>query len=172
VRKCSGCALIHTFGSSDSKSTSFEERAVSNSLTCAKGSIRCRLAPARMLKQIAAVSPPWSLPTNNQFFRLCGSPHNLHSSKPLTRQDCSRFHPHPAITDGLSCPPFRERSHSSCAFVHERRNRCAFQPTLRRRAPRNAGWSAEAFAELPPKPAGPLLGQVRLCRGKANSVIP
>jgi hypothetical protein len=37
-----------------------------------KDSIRYRLALARMVKSIAAVSLPWSLPTNNQFFRARG----------------------------------------------------------------------------------------------------
>jgi hypothetical protein len=42
--------------------------------------IRWRLAPAKMLKQIAAVSPPWSLPTNNQFFLLIAQSRNVRST--------------------------------------------------------------------------------------------
>ena len=57
-----------------------EDKAISNALTYANGSIRWRLAPARMLKQIAAVSPPWSLPTNNQFLRLIAQSRNVRSA--------------------------------------------------------------------------------------------
>lgn len=63
-KKCSECALIHPSGSRDSNSTSSDESDTSKARTYANGSIRCRLAPARMLKQIAAVSPPWSLLIN------------------------------------------------------------------------------------------------------------
>ena len=69
MRTCSGCAAIQTSGKSDSRSTSSDERATNKARTYANGSILLRLAPARMLKQIAAVSPPRSLPTNIQFLR-------------------------------------------------------------------------------------------------------
>ena len=55
---CSGCAAIQTSGRSDSKSASGDERAINKARTYANGSIVYRLALARMLKQIAAVSPP------------------------------------------------------------------------------------------------------------------
>ena len=52
-------------------SASSDDKAASKAETHAHGSIRCRLAPAKMLKQIAAVLPPWSLPTKSQFFTSC-----------------------------------------------------------------------------------------------------
>src|SRR5262249_5564531 len=57
-RKCSGCAAIRTSGKSDLRSTSAEDSAISNWRTYVNGSIPCRLAPARTLIKIAAVSPP------------------------------------------------------------------------------------------------------------------
>ena len=47
--------MIQTSDSSDSQSTCSDDKAVSKAETYANGSIRCRLAPAKMLKQIAAV---------------------------------------------------------------------------------------------------------------------
>jgi hypothetical protein len=71
VSRCSGCGAIPTSGRSDSQSTSSVDKAASKAETYAHGLIRYRFAPAKMLKQIAAVLPPLSLPTNNQFFLLC-----------------------------------------------------------------------------------------------------
>ena len=49
--------LIPTSGSSDSKFTSSDDSSTSQGRGYTNRSIRCRLAPAKMLKQIAAVSP-------------------------------------------------------------------------------------------------------------------
>jgi len=50
--------VFQTSGRSDSQSTGSDEKAVSQAETYAHGSIRCRLAPAKMLNQIAAGLPP------------------------------------------------------------------------------------------------------------------
>ena len=48
----------------------------STSRRYACGSIPRSLHVVHRLIRTAAVSPPLSLPTNSQFFRLCGAPHN------------------------------------------------------------------------------------------------
>ena len=50
--------MIQESGSGDSQSTGSDDKAVSQAETYANGSIRCRLAPDKMLKQIAAGLPP------------------------------------------------------------------------------------------------------------------
>jgi hypothetical protein len=52
-----GVSGDQTSGSSDSQSTCSDDKAVCQAETYAHGSIRCRFAPAKMLKRIAAVSP-------------------------------------------------------------------------------------------------------------------
>ena len=50
--------MIQTSGSSDSQFTGSDDKAVSKAEAYAHGSIRCRVAPAKMLNQIAAGLPP------------------------------------------------------------------------------------------------------------------
>ena len=54
-----------------------------------------------------------------------------------------------------ACP---EMLRNSCAYGHERRNHCAFQPMTMRRARFNRGLPAEEFVELTPKPGAASLG--------------
>ena len=53
-----GGLASQTSGTSDFRSTCSDDKAVSKAETHAHGSIRCRLAPAKMLQQIAAGLPP------------------------------------------------------------------------------------------------------------------